>query len=207
MPKRPLVVKTYGRHKYRTVKAQSWLSPDETFLSPFGDQSRLPSKFEFNTSDTNLKPKTSRCGAGIHLQGTGYRLIFPAIKPLEITRHNNKPKRHCRGVSLRDNYFGAPKNWKLGANSKGKRNRTIFTASQLERLEKEFHCQQYIVGSQRFYLAHDLGLNETQVKVWFQNRRIKWRRQYLESATASLRQAKIEQDADEEGCRKLDTST
>ncbi|KAK2572320.1 Serine/threonine-protein kinase haspin [Acropora cervicornis] len=60
MPKRPLVVKTYGRHKYRTVKAQSWLSPDETFLSPFGDQSRLPSKFEFNTSDTNLKPKTSR---------------------------------------------------------------------------------------------------------------------------------------------------
>lgn len=140
-------------------------------------------------------------------QDTGYRLIFPAIKPLEITRHNNKPKRHCRGVSLRDNYFGAPKNWKLGANCKGKRNRTIFTASQLERLEKEFHCQQYIVGSQRFYLAHDLGLNETQVKVWFQNRRIKWRRQYLESATASLRQAKIEQDADEEGCRKLDTST
>ena len=60
MPKRPLVVKTYGRHKYRTVKAQSWLSPDETFLSPFGDQSRLSSKFEFNTSDTNLKPKTAR---------------------------------------------------------------------------------------------------------------------------------------------------
>ena len=41
MPKRPLVVKTYGRHKYRTVKAQSWLSPDETFLSPFADQSIL----------------------------------------------------------------------------------------------------------------------------------------------------------------------
>ena len=40
MSKRPLVVKTYGRHKNRTVKAQSWLSPDETFLSPFGDQSR-----------------------------------------------------------------------------------------------------------------------------------------------------------------------
>ena len=74
-------------------------------------------------------------------------------------------------------------------------------------LESNFHCQQYIVGSQRFYLAHDLSVNERQVKVWFQNRRIKWRRQYLESSTASLRQAKIEQDADKEGCRKLDTST
>lgn len=60
---------------------------------------------------------------------------------------------------------------------RSKRKRTIFTADQLERLEKEFDRQQYIVGTQRFYLAADLGLNETQVKIWFQNRRIKWRRQ------------------------------
>ena len=69
--------------------------------------------------------------------------------------------------------------WKIGTGFKPKRNRTIFTADQLERLEKEFDRQQYIVGTQRFYLAADLGLNETQVKIWFQNRRIKWRRQNL----------------------------
>ena len=69
---------------------------------------------------------------------------------------------------------------------RSKRKRTIFTADQLERLEKEFDRQQYIVGTQRFYLAADLGLNETQVKIWFQNRRIKWRRQNL-----ALRQSPV----------------
>jgi len=82
---------------------------------------------------------------------------------------------------LTGNYFHSQRSWKLEAGCKPKRNRTIFTADQLERLEKEFDRQQYIVGTQRFYLAADLGLNETQVKVWFQNRRIKWRRQNFES--------------------------
>ena len=103
----------------------------------------------------------------------------------------------CLFFILLEGYFDTQKNWKLRAICKGKRNRTIFTADQLERLEKEFQRQQYIVGAQRFYLASDLGLNETQVKVWFQNRRIKWRRQNLESATASLREPKFEPDENE----------
>ena len=57
-----------------------------------------------------------------------------------------------------------------------KRRRTIFTSTQLERLECEFQQQQYIVGQERRLLARQLGLNEIQVKVWFQNRRIKWRK-------------------------------
>ncbi|XP_012564157.2 ALX homeobox protein 1 [Hydra vulgaris] len=60
-----------------------------------------------------------------------------------------------------------------------KRRRTIFTIYQLERLECEFQQQQYLVGHERRYLAKDLGLNEVQVKVWFQNRRIKWRKSSL----------------------------
>lgn len=68
---------------------------------------------------------------------------------------------------------------KTEAGYKRKRNRTIFTTDQLQRLENEFDRQQYVVGTQRFYLAADLGLNETQVKVWFQNRRIKWRKENL----------------------------
>ena len=60
---------------------------------------------------------------------------------------------------------------------RNKRKRTIFTAEQLDRLEHEFQHQQYVVGQERKYLAVELGLNEIQVKVWFQNRRIKWRKQ------------------------------
>ncbi|XP_067833508.1 homeobox protein not2-like [Heptranchias perlo] len=69
---------------------------------------------------------------------------------------------------------------------KSKRVRTIFTHEQLARLEKEFARQQYMVGSERFLLASALQLNESQVKVWFQNRRIKWRKQSLEQQQAKL---------------------
>ncbi|CAG5075704.1 Similar to not2: Homeobox protein not2 (Xenopus laevis) [Cotesia congregata] len=66
---------------------------------------------------------------------------------------------------------------------KTKRVRTIFTAEQLERLEGEFARTQYMVGPERLYLAHSLRLTEAQVKVWFQNRRIKWRKVHHEQQT------------------------
>ncbi|KAI9545852.1 hypothetical protein NQZ68_033334 [Dissostichus eleginoides] len=69
---------------------------------------------------------------------------------------------------------------------KSKRMRTSFTIEQLSRLEKEFARQQYMVGSERFLLASALQLTEAQVKVWFQNRRIKWRKQSLEQQQAKL---------------------
>ncbi|KAM6345513.1 LOW QUALITY PROTEIN: uncharacterized protein O3Q21_015953 [Podargus strigoides] len=69
---------------------------------------------------------------------------------------------------------------------KAKRVRTIFTSDQLARLEKEFARQQYMVGAERCLLASSLHLTEEQVKVWFQNRRIKWRKQSLEQQQAKL---------------------
>lgn len=60
------------------------------------------------------------------------------------------------------------------------RGRTVFSAKQLHELEKVFYTDQYISGQQRRRLSRQLGLTETQVRVWFQNRRIKWRKQKLE---------------------------
>ncbi|KAG8518720.1 Ventral anterior homeobox 2 [Galemys pyrenaicus] len=54
-----------------------------------------------------------------------------------------------------------------------KRTRTSFTAEQLYRLELEFQRCPYVVGRERTELARQLNLSETQVKVWFQNRRTK----------------------------------
>ncbi|XP_026549603.1 homeobox protein not2-like, partial [Notechis scutatus] len=76
--------------------------------------------------------------------------------------------------------------WRPGGSCKLKRVRTVFTPEQLERLEEEFLKQQYLVGSERLDLAATLQLTETQVKVWFQNRRIKWRKQSLEQKAAKL---------------------
>jgi len=71
---------------------------------------------------------------------------------------------------------------------KSKRVRTIFTPDQLERLELEFARQQYMVGPERLALAAQLSLTEAQVKVWFQNRRIKWRKQHEEETKMRLAQ-------------------
>ncbi|KAL5103613.1 Homeobox protein EMX2 [Taenia crassiceps] len=63
---------------------------------------------------------------------------------------------------------------------KPKRIRTAFSPSQLLRLESAFEMNHYVVGQERRRLAESLSLTETQVKVWFQNRRTKFKRLRLE---------------------------
>ncbi|XP_033877511.2 homeobox protein not2-like [Acipenser ruthenus] len=57
-----------------------------------------------------------------------------------------------------------------------RRIRTIFTEEQLRRLEEVFSKQRYMTGTEKVLLASALRLTETQVKVWFQNRRTRWRK-------------------------------
>ncbi|KAM4618204.1 homeobox protein DBX2 [Polymixia lowei] len=53
--------------------------------------------------------------------------------------------------------------------------RAVFSEEQRKELERTFRRQKYISKTDRNKLAADLSLKETQVKIWFQNRRMKWR--------------------------------
>jgi homeobox protein EMX len=63
--------------------------------------------------------------------------------------------------------------------------RTAFSPTQLLKLEHAFESNQYVVGAERKTLAQQLSLTETQVKVWFQNRRTKHKRMQQEDGDKS----------------------
>ncbi|XP_041371926.1 homeobox protein engrailed-1-B-like [Gigantopelta aegis] len=54
-----------------------------------------------------------------------------------------------------------------------KRPRTAFSTQQLQRLRQEFDHNPYLTEQRRHFLSRELGLNESQVKIWFQNKRAK----------------------------------
>lgn len=74
-----------------------------------------------------------------------------------------------------------PANQQQQAKPRKKRSRAAFSHAQVFELESRFSHQKYLSGPERAELAAALKLTETQVKIWFQNRRYKTKRRQLAS--------------------------
>ncbi|XP_040169642.1 segmentation polarity homeobox protein engrailed isoform X1 [Anopheles arabiensis] len=94
------------------------------------------------------------------------------------TRYSDRPSSGPR--------YRRTKQPKEKGDSEEKRPRTAFSNAQLQRLKNEFNENRYLTEKRRQTLSAELGLNEAQIKIWFQNKRAKIKKSSSEKNPLAL---------------------
>lgn len=108
----------------------------------------------------------------------------PTLWPAWVycTRYSDRPSSGPRSRRVKK----ATKSSTTSASAEDKRPRTAFSSAQLQRLKHEFNENRYLTEKRRQQLSAELGLNEAQIKIWFQNKRAKIKKSSSEKNPLAL---------------------
>ncbi|XP_068603029.1 homeobox protein Hox-A3a [Brachionichthys hirsutus] len=128
--------------------------------------SQSPGAISQNASNGSNQPSAKNGSPTSTARG---KQIFPWMKE---SRQNIKQKPCSSSSSVES----CPGDKSPPGSAASKRARTAYTSAQLVELEKEFHFNRYLCRPRRVEMANLLNLTERQIKIWFQNRRMKYKK-------------------------------